>query len=69
MTPLGSSKADRPLDFHGWLQWRGMNPSRRRPLGRQAALFMEYRAYLEHKVGAEDVQTWFDKFTKKLNTQ
>jgi len=65
MTPTGDSKPERPLDFHHWLASRGMNPNRRRPLGRQAALLIEYRAYLERQVGKENVSTWFEKYGKK----
>jgi len=42
-----------------------MNPNRRRPLGRQAALLIEYRDYLERQVGKENVSTWFEKYGKK----
>ncbi len=71
MTPPVSSKkksaADaRPLDFYHWLAWRGMNPNRRRPLGRTAALLMDYRAYLERTVGKENTDTWFEKYTAKI---
>jgi hypothetical protein len=71
MTPPGDSNpketADaRPLDFHRWLESRGMNPNRRRPLGRTAALLMDYRAYLEREVGKEKVNLWFDKYAGKL---
>jgi hypothetical protein len=71
MTPTGSRsigtppepKDDaRPLDFHHWLESRGMNPNRRRPLGRTAALLMDYRAYLERAVGAERAEVWFQKY-------
>lgn len=58
----GDKRAKQPLDFHRWLQSRGMNPSRRRPLGRQAALLIEYRSYLERTVGPEDAKAWFEKY-------
>ena len=35
MTDASSSNVRTPLDFTKWLRSRGMNPSRRRPLGRQ----------------------------------
>lgn len=65
MTPKTETDNKRPLDFHRWLQSLGMNPSRRRPLGRQAALLMDYRAYLERTVGKEAAQTWVAKFAPK----
>lgn len=73
MTPPASSKSKpatdaRPLDFHHWLASRGMNPNRRRPLGRTAALLMDYRAYLEGQVGKEDAGRWFEKYAKKIET-
>jgi hypothetical protein len=58
----------RPLDFHRWLASRGMNPSRRRPPGRTAALLMDYRAYLERAVGRENAGQWFEKYTRKVAT-
>lgn len=64
--PTGNSKAERPLDFHHWLASRGMNPNRKRPLGRQAALLIEYRSYLEQKVGKENVHSWFEKYGKRI---
>jgi len=66
MTPPANSKPERPLDFYHWLAARGMNPNRRRPLGRVAALFMDYRAYLERQVGRENVSTWLEKYGKKV---
>jgi hypothetical protein len=71
MTPPADSNAKeaanaRPLDFHRWLVSRGMNPNRRRPLGRTAALLMDYRAYLEREVGRDKVNFWFDKYAGKL---
>ena len=65
MTPTGDSKPERPLDASQWWKSSGMNPNRRRPLGRQAALLIEYRAYLERQVGKENVSTWFEKYGKK----
>jgi len=56
----------RPLDFYRWLAACGMNPNRRRPLGRLAALLMDYRAYLEREVGKDDAPKWFDKYAKQL---
>jgi hypothetical protein len=70
MTPTGSSpkrKDDaRPLDFHHWLAARGMNPNRRRPPGRTAALLMEYRAYLEQAVGKDHAGEWLEKFSRRV---
>ncbi len=73
MTPVVGSQqkraADaRPLDFPRWLASRGMNPSRRRPPGRTAALLMDYRAYLEQAVGKENAGQWFEKYTRKVET-
>jgi len=73
MTPQASSPQKpegdaRPLDFHRWLASRGMNPSRRRPLGRTAALLMDYRAYLEREVGRENAGQWFEKYARKVET-
>ena len=69
MTPQGgSTKGDtdaRPLDFHRWLASRGLNPNRRRPPGRTAALLMDYRAYLEKTVGKENAAQWFEKYARK----
>jgi len=66
MTPPAKSPADRadarPLDFHHWLAARGMNPNRRRPPGRTAALLMDYRSYLVQQVGAEEAGRWFEKY-------
>jgi hypothetical protein len=45
-----------------------MNPSRRRPAGRTAALLMDYRAYLEREVGRENAGQWFDKYARKADT-
>jgi len=45
-----------------------MNPSRRRPPGRTAALLMDYRAYLEQEVGQESAGQWFEKYTRKVAT-
>ena len=68
--PAGSNPKEaadaRPLDFHRWLVSRGMNPNRRRPLGRTAALLMDYRAYLERAVGKDKASQWFDKYAGKL---
>jgi len=44
-----------------------MNPSRRRPPGRTAALLMDYRAYLEHEVGRENAGQWFEKYAGKVD--
>lgn len=71
MTPRASSPAQpasdsKPLDFYHWLAARGMNPNRKRPLGRTAALLMDYRAYLEREVGEENVKSWFEKYAGKL---
>lgn len=71
MTPRATSKPEpapdsRPLDFYHWLAARGMNPNRKRPLGRTAALLMDYRAYLERQVGKENVNTWFEKYARKV---
>ncbi len=66
MTPPANSRPERPLDFYHWLAARGMNPNRRRPLGRTAALLMDYRAYLERAVGKDKVKLWFDKYAGKL---
>lgn len=71
MTPqIGSPRKhvsdSRPLDFYHWLQFRGMNPNRRRPPGRTAALLMDYRAYLEQEVGREKAGQWFEKYARKL---
>ena len=62
MTAPANSKPEHPLDFYHWLAARGMNPNRRRPVGRLAALLMDYRAYLEQQVGKENVQAWFEKY-------
>jgi len=72
MTPRGNSPAksapdDRPLDFHRWLEFRGMDPNRQRPPGRTAALLMDYRAYLVQAVGPERAGQWFEKYTAKMN--
>lgn len=68
--PVGSQRKQapdtRPLDFHHWLVAQGMNPNRRRPLGRTAALLMDYRAYLERQVGKENAGQWFEKYTRKI---
>ncbi|MFQ5662204.1 MAG: hypothetical protein ACE5HL_00025 [Terriglobia bacterium] len=56
------------MDFYHWLAARGMNPNRRRPLGRTAALLMEYRAYLERQVGKENAGQWFEKYGRKIET-
>ncbi len=67
MTPGDKNNTDRkkrPLDFQRWLQSRGMNPIRRRPLGRQAVLWIEYREYLTRTVGAEQAAAWFEKRTQ-----
>lgn len=56
----------RPLDFYRWLAASGMNPNRPRPLGRLAALLMDYRAYLERAVGKDEAPKWFDKYARKL---
>lgn len=61
-----SRAPDRPLDFYRWLAACGMNPNRRRPLGRLAALLMDYRAYLEQVVGKDEAGKWFEKYAKKL---
>ena len=71
MTPRASSPAKsapdaRPLDFHGWLASQGMDPNRRRPPGRTAALLMDYRSYLVRAVGSERAGQWFEKFTAKM---
>jgi len=70
MTPTGSSpkRTDdaRPLDFHHWLEARGMNPNRRRPPGRTAALLMDYRAYLELAVGKDHAGEWLEKFARRI---
>lgn len=71
MTPRASSPSEpapdsKPLDFYHWLAARGMNPNRKRPLGRTAALLMDYRAYLERQVGKENVNTWFEKYARKI---
>lgn len=70
MTPTGGSQTkgtpdERPLDFYRWMASRGMNPNRRRPLGRTAALLMDYRAYLERAVGKENSGQWFEKYARK----
>lgn len=69
MTPTAKSPAEsadsRPLDFHHWLVERGMNPNRRRPAGRTAALLMDYRRYLVEKVGQEKAGEWFEKYSRK----
>ncbi len=61
MTDASSSNVRTPLDFTKWLRSRGMNPSRRRPLGRQTVLWIEYRDYLTRTVGAEKAEVWFTK--------
>jgi len=72
MTPTAKSpdnRADaRPLDFHHWLVNRGMNPNRRRPPGRTAALLMDYRRYLVSEVGPQKAGEWFDKYSPKAET-
>ncbi len=73
MTPRADSQEKqaaeaRPLDFHGWLQRNGMNPSRRRPPGRTAALLMDYRAYLERTVGPANAAEWFEKYARKAKS-
>lgn len=73
MTPPAASKSDRgpdarPLDFYHWLAARGMNPNRRRPVGRTAALLMDYRAYLEQHVGKEEAGRWFEKYAPQAET-
>lgn len=73
MTPPADSKSKeaddaRPLDFYRWLASRGMNPNRRRPLGRTAALLMDYRAYLEREVGKDKVALWFEKYAGKIGS-
>ena len=69
MTPTAKSPDNRagarPLDFHHWLVARGMNPNRRRPPGRTAALLMDYRCYLVSEVGQEKASEWFDKYSPK----
>ncbi|MFQ5778457.1 MAG: hypothetical protein ACE5IP_10675 [Terriglobia bacterium] len=45
-----------------------MNPNRRRPPGRTAALLMDYRAYLERAVGRENAGQWFEKYARKIET-
>jgi len=72
MTPTakspGKSATDaRPLDFHHWLVARGMNPNRRRPPGRTAALLMDYRRYLVAEVGPQKAGEWFDKYSPKAD--
>ena len=80
MTPTAKSPAEsadarlpdsgprdaRPLDFHRWLVASGMNPNRRRPPGRTAALLMDYRRYLVAEVGAEKAGEWFEKYSPKV---
>lgn len=73
MTPPPNSPAKRPanarpLDFYHWLASCGMNPNRRRPPGRTAALLMDYRAYLERAVGRESAGQWFEKYAPKIET-
>lgn len=73
MTPPVGSKSKRaadarPLDFYRWLESRGMNPNRQRPLGRTAALLMDYRAYLEQEMGKEQAASWFQKYAGKIET-
>lgn len=67
MTPAAKAAPEHPLDFHHWLAACGMNPNRRRPLGRLAALLMDYRAYLEHELGKEEASKWFEKYARKLH--
>ncbi len=71
MTPPGNSPPKsaeaRPLDFHRWLESQGMDPNRKRPPGRTAALLMDYRSYLVRAVGAEQAGQWFEKYTAKIN--
>lgn len=66
MTAQEKTDQQRPLDFFRWLAASGMNPNRRRPLGRLAALLMDYRAYLERECGPDDAPKWFEKYAKKL---
>lgn len=66
MTAQGKTDQQRPLDFFHWLAACGMNPNRPRPLGRLAALLMDYRAYLEHEVGKDEAGKWFEKYASKL---
>jgi hypothetical protein len=63
------NQSPRPLDFYHWLAACGMDPNRRRPLGRLAALLMDYRAYLEHECGKDDAARWFEKYTRRLREQ
>jgi hypothetical protein len=42
-----------------------MNPNRRRPPGRTAALLMDYRRYLVDEVGSEKAGEWFEKYSRK----
>lgn len=65
-SPSKRAADSRPLDFYHWLAARGMNPNRRRPLGRTAALLMEYRAYLEQQVGKDKAGPWFEKYARKV---
>ncbi|MGH9804804.1 MAG: hypothetical protein ACRD4D_06505 [Candidatus Acidiferrales bacterium] len=69
MTPTAKSPAERadarPFDFHRWLVARGMNPNRRRPPGRTAALLMDYRRYLVEEVGPQKAGEWFEKYSPK----
>jgi hypothetical protein len=46
-----------------------MNPNRQRPAGRQAALLMDYRAYLERAVGKEEAARWFEKYAPRKEPQ
>ena len=62
------ARDSRPLDFHHWLVARGMNPNRRRPPGRTAALLMDYRRYLVAEVGPQKAGEWFEKFSPKADT-
>jgi len=66
MTPAAQAASKRPLDFYRWLAACGMNPNRPRPLGRLAALLMDYRAYLERELGKDEAGKWFEKYAKKL---
>ena len=65
-SPAKRAPDARPLDFHRWLASQGMNPNRPRPLGRTAALLMDYRAYLERQVGKDEAGTWFEKYAGKI---
>ena len=61
MTPGDKTDSKPPLNFGRWLQSRGMNPSRRRTLGRQTVLWIEYRDYLKRTVGPDQAKVWFEK--------